>query len=104
MNVQEEFYQVMTRLKPNSRAASTQVSKDDARVTEMINGFLISKAAKKEPEVIDLQEYAKSRKAGSVSNQDINVNKVRANSQLHKFKWKNLRKIKITCYKSIYFY
>jgi hypothetical protein len=32
----------------------------------------------KEPEVIDLQEYAKSRKAGSVSNQDINVNKVRA--------------------------
>jgi hypothetical protein len=50
MNFQqeEEFYQVMTRLKTNSRAAST---KDDARVTEMINGLLVSKPAtlKKEP-------------------------------------------------------
>jgi anti-sigma28 factor (negative regulator of flagellin synthesis) len=74
MNLQEQFYQAMT----NSRAASTP----DARVTEMGNGLLVSKPAKKEPEVIDLQEYAKSRKAGSVSNQDINVNKVRA---IHNF-------------------
>jgi hypothetical protein len=65
MNLQEQIYQVMTRLKANSRAASTP---DDARVTEMINGLLVSKPAKKQPEVIDLQEYAKSRKAGSVSN------------------------------------
>jgi hypothetical protein len=79
---QEEFYQVMTRVKTNSRAASTQVSKDDARVTEIINGLLVSKPAKKEPEVIDLQEYVKSRKAASVSNQDINVNKVIA---IHNF-------------------
>jgi hypothetical protein len=65
MNLQEQIYQVMTRLKANSRAASTP---DDTRVTEMINGLLVSKPAKKQPEVIDLQEYAKSRKAGSVSN------------------------------------
>jgi hypothetical protein len=88
MHFQEEFYQVMTRLKTNSRAASTQVSKDDARVTEIINGLLVSKPAKKEPEVIDLQEYAKSRKAGSVFNQDINVNKVRA---IHNFVMANGR-------------
>jgi hypothetical protein len=80
MNLQEQFYQVMTRLKGNSRAASTP----DARATEMVNGLLVSKSAtiKKEPEVIDLQEYAISRKAGSVSNQNINVNKVRA---IHNF-------------------
>ena len=33
----------MTRLKTNSRAASTS----DARITEMINGCLVSKPAKK---------------------------------------------------------
>jgi hypothetical protein len=59
---QEEFYQVMTRLKTNSRSASTQVAKDDARVTEMINGLLVSNPTK-EPVVIDLQEYAKSAAA-----------------------------------------
>jgi hypothetical protein len=50
MNLQEQFYQVMTRLKANSRAAST---KDDARVTEMINGLLVSKPAKKVEEVTE---------------------------------------------------
>ena len=55
---QEEFYQVMTRLKTNSKAASTK----DARVTEMINGLLVSKPTN-EPVVIDLQEYAKSAAA-----------------------------------------
>jgi hypothetical protein len=78
MNLQEEFYQVMTRLKTSSssRAASTQ---DDARVTEMINGLLVSKPAtiKKEPVVIDLQEYARSGKAAA-SVQGINVNKMKA--------------------------
>jgi hypothetical protein len=61
---QDQFYQVMTRLKTNSRAAST---KDDARVTEMINGLFVSKPAtiKKEPVVIDLQEYARSGKAAA---------------------------------------
>ena len=49
----------MTRLKANPRAASTS----DARVTEMVNGLLVSKPLKKEPEVIDLQEYAKSAAA-----------------------------------------
>jgi hypothetical protein len=43
-NFQEQFYQMMTRLRANSRAASTQ---EDARVTEMINGVLVSKLAKK---------------------------------------------------------
>ena len=39
---QEQFYQMMTRLR--SRAAS---SKDDVRITEMVNGTLVSKPAKK---------------------------------------------------------
>ena len=63
MNVQqqEQFYQVMSRQR-GSRAASTQT-----RTTEMINGLLVSKpVATKEPEIIDLQEYAKSRKGVSV--------------------------------------
>ena len=47
---QEQFFQMMTRLK--SRAASTS----DARVTEMVNGLLVSKPAEKEPIVIDLQQ------------------------------------------------
>jgi hypothetical protein len=53
MNLQEEFYEVMTRLKTNSRAASTQASKEDARVTEMTNGLLVSKPAKKIEEVTE---------------------------------------------------
>ena len=71
-NFQEQFYQMVTRLK--SRAASTS----EERITEMINGVLVTRPVKKfrdettsttttsEPKVIDLQEYAKS-KAGSVS-------------------------------------
>ena len=62
---QEQFYQWMTRVKANSRAASTQAPKDDSIVTEMINGLLVSKPSNKEPEVIDLQEYAKSSKAAA---------------------------------------
>jgi hypothetical protein len=80
-NFQEQFYQAMTRLKANSRAASTQAStQDDARVTEMINGLLVSKpvAGKKEPKVIDLQEYAKSCKTASVQG----INKVK---EIHHF-------------------
>jgi predicted RNA methylase len=69
---QDQFYQWMIRVKGNSssRAAS---SKDDVRITEMINGQLISKPVKKvtnidvvekqeqEPIIIDLQKS----KAGS---------------------------------------
>ena len=46
----------------HSRAASSE-----ERVAEMINGLLVSKPAttKKEPVVIDLQEYAKSGKAAA---------------------------------------
>ena len=40
---QEQFYQMMTRLK-SSRAASVQ---DDVRITEMINGVLVTRPAKK---------------------------------------------------------
>ena len=71
------------------RSRSASVPKDDARVTEMINGILVTHSAKKvtnlptnpvqeqrvsepEPKVIDLQEYAKSGKAGSVSGNGIN--------------------------------
>lgn len=70
MNLQQQkqFYQMMIRVKTNSRAASSP----DARVTEMVNGLLVSKPTKKEPEVIDLQEYAKSGKAAAASVQGIN--------------------------------
>ena len=58
---QEQFYQFMNRVKGNSRAASTQ----DGRVTEIINGLLVSKPKEKKPVVIDLQEYARSGKAAA---------------------------------------
>ena len=66
MNIQqqEQFYQMMTRLGGNSRAAST-------RVTELTNGLLVSKPLK-EPEIIDLQEYAKSVKSNAASAPGIN--------------------------------
>jgi hypothetical protein len=70
MNLQEQFYRVMinSRLR-SSRAASTS----NARVPEMINGLLVSKPAK--PEIIDIQEYAKSgRAAASVPG----INKLKA--------------------------
>jgi hypothetical protein len=53
---QEQFYQVMRRLR-GSRAASTP----DIRITEITNGLLVGKPAttKKEPEIIDLQEHAR---------------------------------------------
>ena len=63
----EQFYQVMTRLKANSRAAAASTP----MVTEVTNGLIVTRPAKKfqeynneaktktdkEPEVIDLQEY-----------------------------------------------
>ena len=68
---QDQFYQWMTRLKANSRAASsTELPEAERRVTEMINGQLIRPVKKvtleeqeqeKEPIVIDLQKS----KAGS---------------------------------------
>jgi hypothetical protein len=42
---QEQFYQMMTRLKTHSRAGS--VPKEDAIVTEIVNGLIVSKPAKK---------------------------------------------------------
>ena len=86
MNFQEQFYQVMSRLRTNSRAASTP----DARVTEMVNGLLVTKPApvKKEPVVMDLQEYSRSGKAPA-SVQGINKLKV---IRVFQFKWKNLKK------------
>ena len=71
-------HQIMSRLYENtrgSRAASSGIEKEDAIVTEIVNGLIVSKPAKKieylstrnesEPIVIDLQQHAKS-KAGSV--------------------------------------
>jgi hypothetical protein len=51
---QDQFYQFMNRVKGNSRAASTT----DARVSEIVNGLIVSKPKEKEPVVIDLQAYA----------------------------------------------
>ena len=42
---QEQFYNMVSRLKGNSRA--TSVPKDDAIVTEIVNGLIVSKPAKK---------------------------------------------------------
>ena len=43
---QEQFYQMMTRLR-RLRAASSSVPKEDAIVTEIVNGLIVSKPAKK---------------------------------------------------------
>ena len=73
---QEQFYQVMSRL--SSRAASTP----EERITEMVNGLLVSKskpaATAKEPVVIDLQEYAK----GKAANASVPTNKLK---EIHNF-------------------
>ena len=78
---QEQFYQMVTRLKANSRAASTS-TKDDAIITEMVDGLIVSRPAKKieylstketqasEPIVIDLQQKSK---AGSVQENKLKV-------------------------------
>jgi hypothetical protein len=53
---QDQFYQAMTRLKSNSRAAS---SKDDVRVTEIINGVITTRPARK---VTNLESNATEEK------------------------------------------
>ena len=82
----EQVIDMIGRCSRASRAASaTATQTQDARVTEIINGLLVSKPAKKveyigatkdknesEPEIIDLQEYARS-KAASVPG----INKVK---------------------------
>ncbi len=80
MNLREQdrFYQMFTR----SRAASSQVPKENSIVTEIVDGLIVSRPANKieylstreaeaeaEPIVIDLQQKSK---AGSVP-----VNKLR---------------------------
>ncbi len=84
--MQEEFYQAMTNLRRanKSRAASTQTPKEDTRVTEIINGTLVSRPAstRKEPEVIDLQEYARTGKARSYYVPTQGINKMK---EIHDF-------------------
>jgi hypothetical protein len=73
---QDQFFHWMTRVKANSRAASTT---EDTIVTEMVDGLIVSKPPKRieyigetkaEPIVIDLQKS----KAGSVPG----INKLKA--------------------------
>ena len=77
---QEQFYQIMTRLSANSRAASS--SGKDATETIVMKGLIVSKpiaSRKKGPEVIDLQEYARSAKAASsVAAPVAGINKIKA--------------------------
>ena len=86
---QEQFYQMMTRLR-TSKAASG-IKKEDATETEtiMTEGLIVRKpiasaSRKKGPEVIDLQEYARSvnrsPKAASMSVDvaAVGINKVKA--------------------------
>ena len=77
-------FQIMARLgnQAKSRAASSK-SKEDVTITEITDGLIVSKPAKKieylstgktkEPVVIDLQE---NLKAGSVNGNNINKLKV----------------------------
>ena len=77
---QEQFYQFMTRVKGNSKAAST---KEEARITEMVNGLLVSKPAnQKEPVVIDLQEYAKSASVQGINKLREIHNFIRSNGRI----------------------
>ena len=69
-NFKEQVYQAMTRLR-SSRAPSIP----DARVTDLTDGLLVSKPTKKEPEIIDLQEYVRSGNAAATV-QSINKTKV----------------------------
>ena len=51
MNLQQQdrFYEMMTRLKANSnsRAASSQGPKEDVMITEVTNGLIVTRPAKK---------------------------------------------------------
>ena len=50
---QEQFYQMMTRLRANSRAASLSTRKDDVLITEIVDGLIVSKPAKKVQEITE---------------------------------------------------
>jgi hypothetical protein len=94
----EQVIEMIGRIKRSRAASATATTQtQDARVTEIINGLLVSKPAKKveyigatkdknesEPEVIDLQEYARS-KAASVPG----INKVKVIHDFILFKGRN---------------
>jgi DNA-binding protein Fis len=103
---QEQFYQMMTRLKANSssRTASTkeegtEIESSEARVTEMINGLLVNvgdlvekQEQEKEPIVIDLQ---KSKAGSDVTKYYYDMTLPSTEDQvykcgLHEFETKNL--------------
>ena len=99
---QDQFYQMMTRLKAKSRAASsTELPEAERRVTEMINGQLISKPANKvtlvekqeqEPIVIDLQKSKAGSKYYDMSLQSGGDQVYKCG--LHEFETKNLTEFK----------
>jgi hypothetical protein len=79
---QERFYQVMTRLKANSRTASTKeegTERSEARVTEMINGHLISKPAKKVTNIVDVKEQEQEQQKEPIV---IDLQKSKAGSEV----------------------
>ena len=86
---QEQFYQVMTRIR-GFRAASTP-TQENATVTEVMNGLIVTRPVKKEPEIIDLQEYARSRKGNAAASvPDGGINKVR---DIAEFMFSNSRRV-----------
>ena len=106
---QDQFYQMMTRLRANSRAASsTELPEAERRVTEMINGQLISKPAKKvtlvqeqeqekEPIVIDLQKSKAGSDVTTTKTYDMSLPSTGDQVYkcgLHEFETKNLTEFK----------
>jgi len=89
---------MMSRLR-RSRAASTSVSKENAIVTEIVNGLIVSKPAKKieylstreskgrnesvaEPIVIDLQAKSKAASVPGINKLKVIHDFIRSNGRL----------------------
>lgn len=93
---QEHFYQAMTRLRANSRAASSQAPREDAMITEVLNGLIVTRPAKKiehiseakpskeaQPQIWNLTKDGPvlQSKAGSMSVPGINKLRTRSNGK-----------------------
>jgi len=51
---QQQFYQVMTKVRANSKTASSGIEKEDVMVTEVMNGLIVSRPAKRIEHISEL--------------------------------------------------